>query len=134
LLGAQSRLLRARRGECVQTVANMVLVLTAALVAHLIEEVSAGFRTRFPLGPMPKPIFIGVNIVIYTYCGATLILATRGHPMAIHLSWILASVMLLNGLGHLGIMITRRDYFPGGFTAIFVLVASLLLMAALAGT
>jgi hypothetical protein len=40
--------------------------------------------------------------------------------------------MSLNGLGHIAMMIWRREYFPGGFTLFFLLVASLLLLVALA--
>jgi hypothetical protein len=32
--------------------------------------------------------------------------------------------MLLNGLGHIGIMLINRAYFPGGLTAFLLLLAS----------
>ena len=115
------------------TVASMILVLTAALIAHLVEEVAGGFRTKLPLGEMPRPVFVALNVIVYAYCFATLALAARNHRSAIPLAWILALLTSLNGLGHIGIMIWRREYFPGGFTAFFLLLASLLLMVALAG-
>jgi len=113
------------------TVASMILVLTAALTALLVEEVATGFRARLPLGEMSKPVYVGLNVIVYTYCFATLALAVRDQGLAIPLAWILALLMAANGLGHIGIMIWRRAYFPGGFTAFFLLLASLLLMVAL---
>ncbi|HUW14161.1 MAG TPA: HXXEE domain-containing protein [Anaerolineae bacterium] len=113
-------------------VVSMILVLTAALLAHLVEEVATGFRAKLPLGEMPRPVFAGLNVLIYGYCFATFFLAARGQRLAVPLAWFLAVIMCLNGLGHIGIMVWRREYFPGGFTAFFVLVASLLLMVALA--
>jgi hypothetical protein len=32
--------------------------------------------------------------------------------------------MVLNGLGHIGIMFIRKEYFPGGLTAFLLLLAS----------
>jgi hypothetical protein len=116
-----------------ETVANIMLVLIAVLIAHLVEEVVTGFRTRLPVGEMPRPIFVGLNVVIYAYCFSTLALAVQGRPLALPLAWVLALAMSLNGLAHAGMMIARRRYFPGGFTALPLLLASALLMAALVG-
>lgn len=106
----------------------IVLLLTAVLIMHLVEEVKTGFRSRFPLGEMPRPLFVGINIVVYAFCFATLILSARGDVLAIPFAWIFAVAMLLNGLGHVGIMAVRRGYFPGGLTAFILLLVSVALM------
>jgi hypothetical protein len=81
---------------------------------HLVEEVQHGFRQKFPLGEMPKPIFIGINIILYAFCFATFLLSIRSSSLAIPFTWILAIAMLMNGAGHIGIMSVRRRYFHGG--------------------
>jgi len=101
----------------------IVFGLILALLAHLFEEVHTGFRKNFPIGEMPKPVFVGINLTLYTFCFVTLLLAWLGHPLAIPLGWVFALIMLVNGVGHIGIMAYRRAYFPGGITA-FLLVAS----------
>lgn len=110
-----------------------VLLLTAVLVLHLVEEVRAGFRTRFPLGEMPKWLFVGINAVIYSYCLTTFILALNGSLYALPFAWVLALVMLANGVGRLWIMFRSGAYFPGGYSAIALVAASLWLMRVLAG-
>jgi hypothetical protein len=47
----------------------------------------------------------------------------RTSQWAIPFAWVFAISMLLNGLGHIGIMIIKRQYFPGGLTAFFLLLA-----------
>jgi hypothetical protein len=37
------------------TVAILLLILT--LILHLAEEIKTGFREKFLLGEMPKPVF-----------------------------------------------------------------------------
>jgi len=102
--------------------AGLILILTGILVLHLIEEVKTGFRKKLPFGEMPKPVFIGVNILVYSFCLATFLLLLAGSGLAIPFAWVFSVGMLLNGLGHIAIMIPRRKYFPGGLTA-FVLVS-----------
>lgn len=78
---------------------------------------------------MPKPIFIGINIVIYTFSFITLFLSLFDNDLALPFVWIFAVGVLLNGVGHIGIMAVRRHYFPGGLTAfLLVLVAFYLIM------
>jgi hypothetical protein len=111
--------------------ASTVLALIAVLIAHLIEEVATGFRRALPVGEMPRPLFVGLNILICTYCFATPAAAVRGSPVAVPMDWVLAIGMLLNSLGHLTIIVVRRRYFPGGFTAGFLQLASGLVIIAL---
>jgi len=59
-----------------------ILLLIAVLILHLAEEVRAGFRKRLIIGEMPLSIFIGINVILYAFCVATLFLAARGAPAA----------------------------------------------------
>lgn len=80
---------------------------------------------------MPLPLFVGLNVLIYAFCFATLILAMCNCEWAIPFAWVLAIGMLFNGLGHIGIMAVSRRYFPGGFTAFLLLPAAGILIAQL---
>jgi hypothetical protein len=108
-----------------------ILILILVLIAHLYEEIRTGFRTRLPFGEMPLPVFIGINLVLYIFCFSTLLLSWREHPAAIPFAWIFAVAMLLNGIGHLGIILYRRAYFPGGITAVLLLASSAYLIYSL---
>jgi hypothetical protein len=108
-----------------------ILIVIILLAMHLVEEVKTGFRKKIPIGEMPRPLFVGLNILLYAFCFKTLFLSVRGHTSAVPLTWIFAIGMLLNGAGHIGIMVVRRSYFPGGFTAFLLLSASLYLIALL---
>lgn len=105
-----------------------VLLLIVVLIAHLYEEVRTGFRREFPLGEMPLPVFIGINVLLYAFCFFTLYLSLRGHNFATPLAWVFALLMLVNGLGHIGAMIYWKAYFPGGISAFLLLPASLYLI------
>jgi len=39
--------------------------------------------------------------------------------------------MMLNGIGHLAVMIIRKSYFPGGITALFLVIAAAVLVYSL---
>lgn len=110
-----------------------IVLLIAALVLHLVEEVRTGFRKKLPAGEMPLPVFVGLNVLIYTFCLATLVLSLRNSRWAGPLAWIFAVAMMLNGLGHIGIMVVKRGYFPGGFTAFLLLSLSAYLLFLLRG-
>ena len=113
------------------TVSVTILILIILLAMHLAEEIKTGFRKKMLIGEMPRPLFIGLNILVYTFCFTTLFLSVRSHATAIPLTWIFAIAMLLNGAGHIGIMVVRRSYFPGGLTAFLLLPASLYLIVQL---
>ena len=111
-----------------------ILASIIALVIHLIEEVKTGFRAQFPLGEMPKPVFVGINVLIYAFGLATFCLSLRNGSLAVPLAWIWAIAMLFNGVGHLGIMLIKRRYVPGGLTApVLALVAGYLIWLLLLG-
>ena len=104
--------------------AGGILILIVVLIAHLFEEVRTGFRKQFPLGEMPLPGFVGINIGLNIFCLATLLLAAQEHPLAIPFAWLFGGGMFLNGFGHLAIVIYRHQYFPGGITALPLLLAA----------
>ena len=106
---------------------SIILILIGILLLHLLEEIKMGFRKKLPFGEMPRHIFIGINIFIYAFCFTTLSLSLVGSELAVPFAWIFAAGMLLNGLGHITIVIVKRDYFPGGFTSFFLLAVSILL-------
>jgi hypothetical protein len=108
-----------------------ILMLIILLAMHLAEEVKTGFREKMLIGEMPRPLFVGLNILLYTYCVTTLFLSVRGHASAIPLTWIFAIAMLFNGAGHIGIMVVRRSYFPGGITAFLLFPVSVYLITQL---
>ena len=105
-----------------------ILLLVAALAMHLVEEVRTGFRKKLPLGEMPKSLFVGINVFIYAFCFTTFFLSVRRDGLAIPFSWTFAIAMLMNGIGHIGIMALNRKYFPGGLTApVLILVSTYLI-------
>jgi hypothetical protein len=105
-------------------ITNIALLLIAVLVVHLAEEVKTGFRKKLPIGEMPRLLFIGINVVVYAFCFTTLLLSARGNELAMPFAWVFAMAMLMNGIGHIGIMLVRREYFPGGLTAFLLLPIS----------
>jgi len=98
-----------------------IAILIAVLALHLVEEIKTDFRRRFPLGEMPRPLFVGGNVAVYLFSFLTLLLAILKNHLAIPFAWVFAIAMLFNGIVHIVIMIVRRAYFPGGITA-FILI------------
>jgi hypothetical protein len=108
-----------------------IVVLTLLLVLHLVEEVRGDFRRQFPLGEMPRLLFVGITVAVYAFCAVMIWLAINESPAAIPMAWAFAVAMLINGTGHLAIMAIRRAYFPGGITAPGILAVSIYLIAQL---
>jgi hypothetical protein len=73
-----------------------ILLHIVVLILHLAEEIRAGFRKQFVTGGMPLPVFIGINVVLYAFCFATLLLAARGARVAIPMAWLFALGMALS--------------------------------------
>jgi len=113
-------------------IAYIIIILTGLLLAHLLEEVKTGFRKKFILGRMPKTAFVISNVVIYSFALITIILAFKNNAAAYPLAWIYAIAMALNGALHIGIMILKRGYFPGGITAFALLPPAVYLLVELA--
>ena len=112
-------------------IAWVTLMLIAVLVGHLVEETKTDFRRKFPLGEMPRLFFVSINVILYLFCLVTFIFTVFGNWFIVPLSWIFAVAMLLNGVGHVGIVVRRRTYFPGGFTAFLLVPISVYLMIVL---
>jgi hypothetical protein len=112
---------------------GIISLLIVALILHLVEEIRTGFRRQLPVGEMPLPLFVGINVVVYAFCFTTLVLSARGDRLATPFAWVFAAAMFLNGLGHVGIMVARRRYFPGGVTAFLLLLLSAYLVLHLWG-
>ena len=113
------------------TMSTTILILIVLLAMHLVEEFKTGFRKKMLIGEMPRPLFVGLNVLLYAYCFLNLFLSIRSHAAAIPLAWIFAIAMVLNGAGHVGVMVVRRSYFPGGITAFLLLPASIYLIVQL---
>lgn len=114
------------------TLAIAVVVLIVIMLVMLVEEIRKGFRKEFPLGKMPRNTFIIIKGLIFLFAGITLALVITGSPAAVVLAWILAVAMMATGVWLLIQMLVRSGYFPGGYTAFFVLLASIYLMTVLA--
>lgn len=108
-------------------IGSIVLVLTTVQALHLYEEVRTEFRLKFPLAEIPKRIFVTANIIGFAFALITACLCFVNARAGILAAWVYAILMLVNGVLHLGIMIIRRDYFPGGITACLILPAAIYL-------
>jgi hypothetical protein len=99
---------------------GITLLTIIALILHLLEEISTGFLSRLPVGEMSLRLFVAINVVVYAFCFTTLVLSASGDRLATPFAWVFALAMLLNGMGHVGMMLVTRGYFPGGATAILL--------------
>jgi hypothetical protein len=108
-----------------------VVILLVLMLIQLVEEIRKDIRTVLPLGEMPKNIFILVKVLVYLFAGITLALVILGSPAAVVLAWILAFAMMANGLWLLTQLLVESGYYPGGYTAIFVLASAIYLMVVL---
>jgi len=107
------------------SLAFSLILLSVVLIFHLIEEVKTDFRKRNPIGEVPQPFFISINILIYLYCVVMLFFSFKSNPIAVSMAWIFATIMLLNGIGHTVMMIFRKRYFPGGVTGLILIPTAL---------
>ena len=114
------------------TLSLAILILIVVLAVHLREEVRTGFRHKLPFGIMPRPLFIGINLLLYTFCLAAFVLSFVNNKVAVPMAWVFATAMLLNGAGHIAIMLFNRRYFPGGITAFLLLAVAAYLVYVLA--
>jgi hypothetical protein len=101
-----------------------IAILIVVLALHLIEEIKTDFRRKFPLGEMPRPVFVGGNVAVYLFSFLTLLLAVYKNHLAVPFAWVFAIAMLLNGIVHIVIMLKRKAYFPGGVTALILIPCS----------
>ena len=122
------------------------LVLDAALGLHVIDEALTGFldfynplvrqlRDRFGFWPMPTFTF---GVWLSGLVAGVVILAVltpavrRGVAGTRVLSWVLAVIMLGNGIAHLAGSVYYQRWLPGATSAPLLLIASIMLMKATA--
>ena len=120
------------------------LVLVAALALHVLDEALTGFldfynplvlQLRESLGFWPMPTFtFGVWLSGLVALVVILALLTpavrRGAAGTRFVSWVLAVIMLGNGIAHLAGSVYYRRWLPGATSAPLLLVASIMLMNA----
>jgi hypothetical protein len=120
------------------------LSLVAALALHVLDEALTGFldfynplvlQLRESLGFWPMPTFtFGVwlsGLVALVVILAVLTPAVRRGATGTRLvSWVLAVIMLGNGIAHLAGSVYYRRWLPGATSAPLLLVASIMLMNA----
>lgn len=104
-----------------------VFVLMATLFFHLLEEMKTGFRKKYPLGEIPMPLLILINVIGYSLAISAGILCLMENQLGVLLSWIFAIAMFTNVIFHFGMIVYRKGYFPGGYTSILLLIVTLYL-------
>jgi hypothetical protein len=101
-----------------------IIFLIVVQAIHLYEEVRRDFRRKVPIGEIPKSLFIWLNVAAFAFAVVTLCLCQAENAVGFVLAWIYGIAMVINGCIHIGMMIHRRGYFPGGVTAPLVLVVA----------
>ena len=116
-------------------------LLVAVLAIHVFDEAMTGFlgfynplvltiRSRVPWFPMPTFTFriwlagLALLVLVLVSLGPAVYRGATGTRIA---SWALATIMLLNGLGHLGGSFYFQRWLPGTTSAPLLLAASILL-------
>jgi hypothetical protein len=108
-----------------------ILLIVLILTFQIIEHQEMDFRRKLPFGRMPLWLYVALGLLFFALCGYSLWLAMTEDTLAVLLAWVLAGVMLFDGLGHIAIMIWRRRYFPGTVTAFLLLAGAGFLIATL---
>jgi hypothetical protein len=118
------------------------LLLDAALALHVADEALTGFldfynplvlqiRQAWSWFPMPTFTF-GIWLTGLLLLVVALAIATpfvrRGGIAVMLASWVLSSIMLLNGIGHLAGSLYFRRWLPGTTSAPLLIISSLFLM------
>ncbi|HXW04328.1 MAG TPA: HXXEE domain-containing protein [Vicinamibacterales bacterium] len=120
------------------------LLLVGALAVHVIDEASTGFldfynplvlsiRTEMPLFPMPTFTFgnwLGGLALLVLALAALAPVVRQGGPAIRLASWVLAVVMLMNGVGHLAGSVYFQRWLPGATSAPLLIACSVFLMRA----
>ena len=120
------------------------LLLVAALALHVLDEALTGFldfynpliqQLREALGFWPMPTFtfaVWLSGLIALVIILTLLtpLVRRGATGTPALSWVLAVIMIGNGMAHLAGSAYYRRWLPGATSAPLLLVAGIALVNA----
>jgi hypothetical protein len=112
----------------------LVWLLTLSYVLHILEEWYGGFPEwmAFVIGsPLPRTAFIVINAVAL----ALMLAATHATTKREAHGWMgiaIATVLLVNGLAHLGGTLVTRAYSPGLITSVvlYLPIAQLVLFRA----
>ena len=116
--------------------------LCAALAVHVVDEAATDFltfqnesvlalRERYPFVPLPLFSFeVWLSLLIFAVVSLTAVsyFVWRGRWAMRPISYIFASVMLLNGLFHIAVSIYKEELVSGVYTAPLLLVASVALI------
>jgi len=114
------------------------LLLVGALAVHVTDEAATGFlqfynplvlsiRSRVPWFPMPTftfGVWLAGLVALVLALAALAGPVRRGAPGTWLASWVLAAIMFLNGLGHLGGSLCFQRWLPGTTSAPLLLAAS----------
>lgn len=109
----------------------LYLAMLAAHIAHVFEEVWAGFRLIDVLG---LGGFLVANWLLWIIPASLFVFILRGRRWAYRLGMLYAAVMLINGIAHNVMTVITRHYFgafAGGFTGIALILVAPFLIAAL---
>jgi len=120
------------------------LFLAFALAIHVTDEALTGFlpvynsvaesvRASYPRVPMPTftfPLWIGglATGVILLLALSPLVFAGRRWLRPV--SYVLAAIMIANGLGHIGASLYRASFAPGVYSSPILLAAVALFISA----
>jgi hypothetical protein len=121
------------------------LWVTIALALHVTDEALTHFlefynplvlsiRERIAWFPMPTftfDVWLAGLILLVIVLFALTPAVRRGAPGTRLASWILAVIMLLNGIGHMAGSIYFQRYLPGTTSAPLLLITSILLIRGL---
>ena len=120
------------------------LLLDAALAIHVVDEALTGFpefynplilqlRERLGFWPMPTftyGVWLSGLIALVTILALLTPAVRRGVTGTRVASWLLAVIMLGNGIAHLAVSAYFQRWLPGSTSAPLLLVASIMLMNA----
>ena len=107
---------------------------------HFGEELATGFQTRFPelygAEPFPSYVFILFNMLSYLafLLATVLVFARRLHFFLIPVLFFIVYGAIGNAVAHTFWVVSRREYFPGFFTAQAYWVLGPLLLSRLIGS
>ncbi len=113
------------------TIARLYLLMLAAHVAHIMEELAGHFWLMNVYG---DTLFLILNWLLFCIPVGIYYLILLGHRRGYQLGIVYAVLMILNGIGHnLATIMTGRYYggFAGGISGIALLAAGIPLLYSL---
>ncbi|HVP36286.1 MAG TPA: HXXEE domain-containing protein, partial [Terriglobales bacterium] len=99
------------------------ILMYATLIAHQIEEYIGEFWKVFPLYVMPKDVFIIINVAVSIFLLPVWIFLWQNKSWAVNIALAFSTLMVVNGILHIGWSICLHRYMPGLITGIiFILI------------